>query len=233
MRVAITTKQLETEYGGTVDILETEYTQYYPKFGITLVPIPNSLENPAEYLEELGVEGVILTGGNGVHPSLYGQEMKFPNKWSLDRERTEKAIVDYAIEKKLPILGICRGLHYLNVHFAGSLLQSIKDETNSQVKHVAAEHEVILTDDQTKKFFGLEKVLVKSYHNQAILPEILSSQLKAFAVCSSDETIEAAYHPDYPIAAVTWHPERIKLGDTAFNDKLVRAFVNRELFWEK
>ena len=98
---------------------------------------------------------------------------------------------------------------------------------------MAAEHEVILTDDQTKKFFGLEKVLVNSYHNQAILPEILSSQLKAFAVCSSDETIEAAYHPDYPIAAVTWHPERIKLGDTAFNDKLVRAFVNRELFWEK
>ena len=225
MKVAITTKQLETEYGSTVDCLEIEYTKYYSQFGITLIPIPNSLEDPAKFLEELQVEGIILTGGNGVHPNLYGEEIKYPNKYSLDREKTEKAIVDYASNKKLPILGVCRGLHYLNVHFGGKLLQSIKDQTSSQIEHVAKNHTINLIN------LPEDSAVVNSFHNQGITPELLSPQLKSFATCA-DGTIEAAYHPELPIAAITWHPER-KSPDENFNKKLVQAFVNKELFWTK
>lgn len=233
MKVAITTKQLPTEYGGLFDALEREYIDYYTKFGLTLIPVPNVLKDPAQYLKDLDVKAVILTGGNGVHPSLYRQEIKFPNKWSLDRERTEKAVVDYALKERLPLLGICRGLHYLNVHFGGSLWQNVKEETKSPVNHVAAEHLVALTEAAAQEYFKQNKILVNSYHNQAITKEKLAPALKAWAICEEDGTIEAAYHPGYPIAAVTWHPERTKLGDTHFNEKLINAFVNRELFWKK
>lgn len=231
MKVAITQRHLKADVGSDRDALENDYTEYYSNFGMTLVPISNALKNPAKYLEELKVEAIILTGGNGVLPSLYGQEIKFKNLFSEKREITEKAIVDYAVKKRFPILGICRGLHYINVHFKGSLLQNIKEELKSKVEHVAADHELKITDKKAKILFGKEKILVNSFHNQGITKKMLSSKLKDFAVCEGDNTIEAAYHPDYPIAGITWHPER-KSPDAKANEKLVKAFLDRKLFWK-
>lgn len=228
MRIGITQKQLPTEYGGTIDVLESEYTLYYPQFGITLVPISNVLEDPVTYAKEMDVEGFIFTGGNGVMPQLFSEEVTFSNKFSKDRERTEKLLLGHAIQARLPVLGVCRGLHYMNVHFGGKLIQNMT--TISTLPHVAKDHQITLVDKHAKEHFGSDTILTNSFHNQGITKATLAPALIPFAVCA-DETIEAAYHKELPIAGVTWHPER-KSPDALFNEKLIQAFVNRELYWK-
>ncbi len=232
MRVAITQRHMALEKGADRDALDHDYIQYYPSFGMTLVPVSNVLADPVAFVKEMGCEALILVGGNGVMPQLYGDTVRFPNSFSEQREKTEKALVDWAVKEKIPVFGICRGLHFLNVYFGGKLLQNIKEELKSNVEHVAVNHHVDLVGDDVKKYFGDECVEVNSFHNQGITSAMLSSKLRAFAVCDGDKTIEAAYHPTLPIAAVTWHPER-KSPDPGFNEVLVRAFVERKLFWKK
>jgi gamma-glutamyl-gamma-aminobutyrate hydrolase PuuD/choline kinase len=230
LRIAITQKHIKNDFGRYMDILENSYIEFFSDFNIELIPVSNVIVNVQEYLENLKIDAIVLTGGNGVLPSLYGQEIKFKNSFSEKREEIEKEVLDYAVEKNIPVFGICRGLHFINVYFKGNLLQNIKEELKSPVEHVAKDHEIEITDD---KFFNEREIIVNSFHNQAITKDMLSEKLKPFAICNKDQTIEAAFHPDLPIAAVTWHPERQNPeSGTNFNQKLVNAFLNKEFFWK-
>ena len=232
MRIGITQRHLKAEVGADRDALENDYIEYYSKFGIHLIPISNVLADFESFCKDLRIEGFIISGGMGVPATLWGEEIKFPNSFSEKRTETDKKVLDYAIKNNLPVLGVCTGIHYMNVYFKGKLLQKISEETDSKVQHVAKDHTISIIDKDSIEFFGKETVLVNSFHNQAILKEQLSPELIAFAICEGDNTIEAIYHPEHPIAAVTWHPER-KSPDEEFNRKIIDAFVNGQLFWKK
>jgi len=92
-------------------------------------------------------------------------------------------------------------------------------------------HTVRIIDEKTSKFLNKKKIMVNSYHNQGMDNNSLSPELKPFAI-SEDGIIEGIYHPKYPIAGVLWHPER-KSTDEEINKKIIEAFLNEKLFWNK
>ena len=146
------------------------------------------------------------------------------------RDKTEEKLLEIAIEKNMPLLGICKGMQMLNVLFKGKLIKNIKKQKNDAIEHVNKNHLVTIVDDRAATLLG-KKFEVNSYHNQGISLDFLSDELKEFAI-APDEIIEGFYHPDLPIAGIQWHPERPS-PDEKTNEKIIRAFINRELYWEK
>lgn len=213
------------------DILENAYIKYFEDFGIKLIQIPNISQNSELYFEELPIKAIILSGGNDVNPELYNQKPVYAMELSVFRDNTEKKLLEIGIKKDLPVLGICRGMQFINVFFGGTMIQNIKEQSISEVEHVATRHTVKITDHNVSKLFGKTTIVVNSYHNQGICKEFLSPQLKAFALSEKDGIIEGIYHQNYPIAGIQWHPERP--GSSIECDRMIiKAFIEKRLFWK-
>ncbi len=75
------------------------------------------------------IKGIILTGGNIVNPKKYKSRNHLSDVY-LERDETEKLLFNYAINKELPILGICRGFHFINVELGGKLTHNISCHVN-------------------------------------------------------------------------------------------------------
>ncbi|MBN4049049.1 gamma-glutamyl-gamma-aminobutyrate hydrolase family protein [archaeon AH-315-M20] len=213
--------------GANRDALENDYVEYYENFGIDLLPIPNVSKDLEKYFDEIPIKGIILSGGNDVNPQLYGGKLKNED-FSEQRDNTEKKLIEIALERKLPLLGNCRGAHFINVFFKGSLIQNVKAKTGFD--HVGTPHKVKITDEKVTEFFNKKEFEVNSYHNQGIMKDTLSSELKEFAI-SEDGIVEGFYHPKYQIAGILWHPERPG-SDKESDKRLIEAFLNRRMFWK-
>ena len=228
MIVAISQRNIQMEKGPNRDALENDYVKYYENFGITLLPIPNVCKDLEKYFDEIPIKGIILSGGNDVNPQLYGKKRENED-FSKHRDGTERRLIEIALERKLPLLGICRGAQYINVHFGGSLIQNIKEKTG--VNHVDTTHKIKITDEKAAEFFNKKEYTVNSYHNHGIMKDTVSSELKEFAI-TEDNIIEGIYHPKRPIAGVLWHPERSG-SDKDADRKLIEAFIHSKLFWKE
>jgi putative glutamine amidotransferase len=226
MIVAISQRH-KGDHGG-VDVLESSYVEYFSKLGVTLVPIPNNVDHVSGYFENLHVDGIILSGGGDIQPVLYGEDATLSGNYAPERDDTEKALIDIALEQDIPILGICRGMEYMNVYFGGRI-QPITDIINGLV-HDETRHDVVLSDESLIRDVGAT-VEVNSYHRMVIGEDQLSSGLTAFAA-ATDRTIEGFYHPEFAAAAIVWHPER-ETEPHKLNGVLVDAFLSRKLFWRR
>lgn len=229
MIVAISQRNDKNKHGDYIDSLEDNYVTYFEKLGIKLLPIPNSTTNIKYYFEEFPISGIIISGGNNVNASLYGEKNLEESSVSKNRDFTEKKMLEFAIEKKLPVLGICRGMQFINVFFDGKLI-NIKETIKANNGHVATSHKISITEPNMTKMLG-KTIEVNSYHNQGLRISELSSKLKVFAQ-TSDGIIEGVYHPLLPIVGIQWHPERESL-DEEVNKKIIQAFTERRLFWKR
>ena len=176
------------------------------------------------------IDGLLIEGGIDIYPSLYGEEPK-PELGETDI-KTDKFImelINQAKLKKIPILGICKGMQILNVAFGGTIYQDLKyagldsdshrqlgDNKNDYAKHfVNVEKNSFLS----KMFPDKEQLNVNSYHHQAI-----KDLAKDFIVDakSDDGLIEAVHwnNEDQWIFGVQWHPER----QVRFNDEFMPIF---------
>lgn len=159
--------------------------------------------------------GFLFTGGHDVDPALYRAE-KGPHcgPANHDRDVLEKTVFAYALEKDLPVFGICRGIQLINVLCGGTLYQDIPTEYQAEGKvehHMSPPYNVpchrveILEDTPLFRLLGKAELAVNSYHHQAV--KELASALRPMAV-SEDGLTEALYMPGKRfIQAVQWHPE--------------------------
>jgi len=217
MLVAISQRNDKNKFGDFSDNLESNYINYLERFGIKLVVIPNIPKDVDYYFEKLPIEGIVLSGGNSINPELYGGKITDEKDISKERDATEKKLLEIAVKNKLPVLGICRGMQFINVFFGGKL----KKVEN----HVKVNHKVNFIDTS----FG-NSAETNSYHGFGLTKELLSKELSLIAE-SEDGIVEALYHPSLPIAGIEWHPER-ESPDEEVNKKIIKAFLNREVFWK-
>jgi putative glutamine amidotransferase len=179
-----------------------------------------------------GVDGLLLTGGEDIHPALYGAEMS-PLCYPPSRERDlfELALFAAARQRELPILGICRGIQLVNVGLGGSLFQDLPSERPSAIAHDpgsardARTHAVRLQDgSRAAAALGATAITVNSFHHQGV--DRLAKGLVATG-WSDDGLIEAAESPpDAPwLLAVQWHPEEMHAYAKAPERGLFRALV--------
>lgn len=175
------------------------------------------------------IDGLLLTGGQDIEPSRYGElQLDYCGETSDLRDDFETLLIKRALARDLPILGICRGIQMLNVVLGGSLYQDLSHQHPSLINHHMLPpynriaHRVTLSS-HLKDLYHKEEIGVNSYHHQAI--KDLAEDLTVMAV-SEDNLIEAVSLDSQSFVwAVQWHPEYLFGKD----DKallLAQTFIN-------
>lgn len=193
-------------YNERRDCLDQQWSNLAYKLGVIPVPLPNvSVEYAPELIESLGIDAVLLSGGNSIaklNPDA--------NDAAPERDAFESALLSVALSKSLPIIGVCRGMQMINSYFGGKLTPI--------EKHVAIKHQIYTQQPE----YSLP-TNVNSYHNWAIKGCNLPSELRAIAL-DADGNVEAFDSIDKRILGLMWHPER----EAPFNQKdiqLIERFL--------
>lgn len=203
VRIGVTQRvEYIREYSEIRDALDHRWTVLLEKLGYLVVPIPNELKNPVLWLDQLGIMGLLMTGGNDI--SSVSDSKNVCEK----RDKLENALFEWAGKNSIPLLGVCRGMQLMNLWLGGGLT-SIKG-------HAGIWHELNYCTNGLD-FLGYPTV-VNSYHNWGISSDQLAEKLIP-QCCSSDGYIEAAIHSELPWHGVMWHPERHEK-DTDYVEKL-------------
>ncbi|RTR05424.1 glutamine amidotransferase [Halomonas nitroreducens] len=191
MRIGITQRvEVAASYAERRDCLDQQWTVLVQQLGLTPVPVPNSVDNAASWLDAMALDGYILSGGNDLSclPS--------PTCPAPERDRTEQAILDHAYDMSLPVLGVCRGLQMMNVYLGGSL--------HLVEGHVATRHAVTATSDDAR---FTDYTVANSFHDWGVTLEGLAEPLQS-CLTAPDGTIEACKHRQRDWIGIMWHPER-------------------------
>lgn len=175
-------------------------------------------------------DGFLFTGGHDVAPAFYGEEtLLVCGPLCPERDRMERPLLLAAIAADKSILGICRGLQFINAALGGTLYQDLPAQRPSDCGHHMEApydrhaHRVALTPGTPLAVcIGGEEMGVNSCHHQGIRE--LSPRLSVMAE-APDGLIEAAYLPECSFAwAVQWHPEFSRKADPN-SQRIFDAFV--------
>jgi gamma-glutamyl-gamma-aminobutyrate hydrolase PuuD len=171
-------------------------------------PVTASIENK---LSLDGFAGLLLMGGTDVNPSRFGvtphPETDPPDD---QRDEAELALIHEAMERDLPIFGICRGLQILNVYHGGTLVQHLEAVARhdpNKDDHSGPAHEVaFVPHTKLAQIASAPRWQVNSRHHQAVLK--LGQNLHIAARDVDDSTVEGIERSDKRyVVAVQWHPE--------------------------
>ncbi|MGC2655908.1 MAG: gamma-glutamyl-gamma-aminobutyrate hydrolase family protein [Mycobacterium sp.] len=178
--------------------------------GVAVLLPPQPVDADIANLVLDGLDGLVITGGKDIDPTRYGQQPHpSTDQPGPDRDEWEFALLGAALNRKLPVLGICRGAQVLNVALGGTLHQHLPDvigQTRHQVGNAVFSTLPVRTVPGTRLAALVGgSVEAKCYHHQAI--DELGEGLIVSA-WDSDGVIEAVELPgdDFTLA-VQWHPE--------------------------
>ena len=196
-------------------LLAFSYIQAIQRAGGLAVMIPPDAlfeEEPDEILDLL--DGLILAGGNDIDPAEYGAE-PHPETHHLvpERDRSELGLAARAVERDIPVLGICRGMQLLNVVFGGTLSQHLPDELGHEEHRrtvgsfEGSDHDVRLAPGSlAARAAGEELHRTKSHHHQGIAT--VGDGLEVTGHSTIDDLPEAIEAPGRRfVLGVQWHPE--------------------------
>jgi putative glutamine amidotransferase len=189
-----------------------------------LPPDRRASEDPGELLDR--IDALVLGGGADIDPESQGVEAHPETVGTNpDRDRFEIALALGALDRGMPVLGVCRGMQVLNVACGGTLDQHIPDrlghEIHRPVPGAWAEHEVrIEPGSLAAEAAGTERLTVKSHHHQGV--DRIPDKLTASAWATDDESVEAIESGDGGFAlGVLWHPEEDA------TDAIIPALISR------
>jgi putative glutamine amidotransferase len=181
--------------------------------GLALLMPPDDAAEaaPERWLDR--IDALLLSGGNDIDPAFYGQPPHPETKGIRpERDRFEVALARAAVERGLPLLGICRGMELLNVACGGTLIQHLPDVVSGDHPHqpgTFVDHEIRLEPGSlAARAAGAELVQVSSAHHQGV--DRLGDGLRASGWFGEEGIVEAIEldQAEHPFAlGVLWHPE--------------------------
>jgi putative glutamine amidotransferase len=178
--VAITQRvSVVPDYGERRDCLDQAWTKFLAACGLLPVLLPNVTEAALALCNQVGIGGLVLTGGND--PAVLGGD-------APERDAVENTLLDFAERRGLPVLGVCRGMQVIQLRFGIPLLR---------VEGHVAPRQIIRIDGERKE--------VNSYHHFGALDS--RPPLEVWAV-ADDGVVKAIRHSARPITGIMWHPER-------------------------
>lgn len=179
------------------------------------------------------LDGLCLAGGVDVDPTHY-EEPWHPALGQVDaaRDATELMLARWAVEKDLPVLGICRGVQLINVALGGSLYQDIPAQVPQALRHnyrlaetswERPTHKVLIEPRcRLAAILNEHQILANSFHHQALKDIAAGFRPVGYA---EDGIVEAIEHPGKRFAlAVQWHPEGMFPSDEN-SRRIFEAFV--------
>lgn len=162
------------------------------------------------------LDGLLLPGGGDVDPLLFGAE-PLPESGEIDPERDwfELEITKNAMARRLPILGICRGMQLLNVAAGGTICQDIKLKVEKPLKHMQQAprwhptHTIkVKSKSRAAQVFGDGELRVNSFHHQLVGDLAPGFIVSACSLDGAEEIIECE-DPKRHIIGVQFHPENM------------------------
>lgn len=207
------------------------YVEAVERAGGLCMMIPNlDAARAPDYLDR--IDALLLTGGDDPDPALFGEE-PHPNIELVDarRDQFEISLVHGAVERKMPVFGICRGAQVLNIALGGDIYQDIGSQTESNLQHTqrrlddgpwhaidvepGSRLEALLDGDVAE-----HSLRVNSFHHQACRTPGDGLSVCARSRDGLPEALEMGKHPFF--LGVQWHPELGGVG----SDALFSAFVD-------
>jgi putative glutamine amidotransferase len=179
---------------------------------VMIPPDPELVRSPEEMLDR--IDALVLAGGGDIDPGCYGQARRPETSGVVhERDELELALAASAIERELPVLGICRGMQLINVALGGTLHQHLPqllghgEHRRRPGSFEGSEHEVLLEPSSlAARAVGAGRSVIKSHHHQGI--DRLGEGLEITGRSALDELPEALEAPDRDyLLGVQWHPE--------------------------
>jgi len=164
-------------------------------------------------------DGIILTGGEDINPLEYNDttNLKVCGPINYSRDTLERKLFDFALENKIPLMGVCRGMQMMNVASGGTLYGDIPTEIGTEIIHRnngEVMHEIVLSSEMTyynNLIFPLYKdtFLVNSWHHQGLkdIAENIHIIARSYDGLPEAAIMDTSVHPF--IIAVQFHPERL------------------------
>lgn len=171
--------QPPTAFGEIRSALDVRWYFFLAACQAVAVPLPGDAALAVRAAEHLGLDALVLSGGDDL--AAYGGR-------TPHRDRAEEALLRWAVENGVPVLGVCRGMQLIATAF-GAALEPVEG-------HVAVRHEISFSDGGRRE--------VNSYHRWGV--RAVPEPLEADAVCAG--VVEKLHHRDARVTGVMWHPER-------------------------
>lgn len=163
---------------------------------------------PSQIDEDLAYQGVVVTGGHDIDPVLYAAEPEVAPRYDRARDALETRIIEKALARRLPLLGICRGAQLLNAYRGGSLVQDLRPyrtKTSHRRTLLPLKTLQLVPGSELESLFGSGSCRVNSLHNQAI--DRVGDNLVVTGR-DLDGIVQAVEDPAYGfLVGVQWHPE--------------------------
>ena len=232
--VAVSATSDDTLGGAHRVRLNSAYIRALESAGLVPLVVPPLSDEGAAREILARVDGVVLTGGEDVEPSRYGQE-RLPQCGASNagRDATEMALVRAARDLKLPLLAICRGPQLLNVALGGTLFQDIPSQVEGALEHNARDerasriHPVTVEPgSRIADAVQATELSVNSLHHQSVRDIAPPLRVTAVAPDGVVEGIEAA-DDDWWAIGVQWHPEEMTDSPEHWDRGIFRAFADR------
>jgi putative glutamine amidotransferase len=159
--------------------LDERWWPFLRRCGLVPLPLPNHLSEAAEVVGTVPIAGLVLSGGDDL--IAYGGR-------TPERDETEHALIDWAVSRWLPVIGVCRGMQILLQHYGAPLVPV--------AGHVAVRHLLEVVNGPSR--------IVNSFHRLGahVVPDDFVVEAVAGAV------VERARHRTAPMTGIMWHPER-------------------------
>lgn len=170
----------------------------------TLLPVADL--DPQEVLERArDADTVVIMGGEDVDPRLYGGASTYPGsgRHEPEADRTMIAVIRRALDRRSPLLGICRGHQLINVALGGTLVEHMTGHRAAGPSHFVRTRVAVAPDEPDPTAFAVGDD-ARCSHHQAV--RSLGDGLRVVAR-ADDGTIEAIAHREAPLVGVQWHPE--------------------------
>ncbi len=192
-----------------------QYVHSVVRAGGAPVLLPCMADKEAIQAALLAADGLLLTGGGDILSLAYGEEPHPASKYQDPvRDAMEFEVTRLALDRELPVLGICRGVQLLNVALGGTLIQDVPSQVRGAVKHYSQGLDTVLLhtldieeDSLLARVFQTTSMAVNSYHHQAVKDVGLGLRTNCQARDGVIEGIEAA--DGRPILGVQFHPEEL------------------------
>ena len=180
--------------------------------------------------------GIVLTGGEDVHPRFYNLPEYYPYCYDDDideqRDEFEFKVLEYTEKNSVPVLGICRGMQVGNVFFGGTLIPDIptwgKFDHSKMPDKTDRYHEVIVNPSSwLNRIVNTDRGLVNSNHHQSTDKTGKGLVVSAISPDGVTEAMERLNPTEKSfLLFVQWHPERLKDQQSPFSKNLHEAFIN-------
>ena len=172
-------------------------------------------------------QGLVFPGGGDITPAFFGERDRGSRCVDTELDILQLQALEYGIQRRIPILGICKGMQIINVGLGGGIIQDLPTAQRHRYLDGDQYHETSNTPGGFLYHLDGASMTVNSAHHQGLGK--LGKGLRAVSRCPLDECVEGICHESLPVIGVQWHPERLDPARTESSGTALLNFFLREI----